>query len=226
MPNAAKKPAENTAPKKKRSFAAIKKSRKARAARKNPAPSANPPIVQDFTHVILPGFVAYGLTRVLQRIAFVLVGKRWPKLAKHAHAFTGVASATGAWFGAHRIKALEPYHDSILMGSSIAALQGIYSNYVPQKYGWLLSDCNTTDLPQVQAQLQQMKAQQASAAASQTTDDDDLADLTGQLGSLAGGSIGGGGGGSTAASDVDDKLAEELGGDEDLSDLYSGTFAN
>lgn len=223
MAKAAKKPEENTPTKKKPSLAANRRKRRARA-KANPA--ANPPAWHDFTHVILPGFAAYGAVRVLQRIAFTLIGKRWPRFAKHAHAATGVIAAGGAWAFAHKLPKVGQFHDAILMGSGVAALQGVYSAYVPKKYGWLLSDCDTSQLAPATsgglmtepANLPQQLKQQTS-----TGDDDDLADLEAQLGSLSGTTLGGGK--SSGSAPVDDALAEELGG-EDLDDLYAGAFAN
>lgn len=123
-----------------------------RRARANPSggggggPRANPPMVSDFTHVILPGFGAYAVTRFLQRIAFTVASKRWPKLAKHIHALSGVAAFGGSWFALHRIKGAAPYHDGILVGSGIAALQGVAQAYLP-KYAWMTSDVTGSTAP-------------------------------------------------------------------------------
>ncbi len=122
-----------------KSLAKYRKKRK--ASRPNPA-TANPPAMVDLTHAVLPGFGAYAASRVLQRIAFTVVSKRWPRLAKHAHAATGVASFAGAWLLAHRWSKLAKFHDGILVGSGVAALQGVAQCYLPAKYNWLISDCS------------------------------------------------------------------------------------
>lgn len=127
--------------------------RKKRRARKNPSPAssatANPPIAADIVHVILPGFAAYAATRVLSRVVFAIVAKRWPKLGKHAAVLAGLASFGSMWFFAHKVKMLAKYHDSILMGSGIAAGQGVVATYLPVKYSWLLTDPRAEDLAPV-----------------------------------------------------------------------------
>lgn len=228
---AKKQDTPNPTPKKKRAVASYKKARKARAARANPAPRSNPGFVHDVTHVFVPGFAAYGSTRVLQRIAFQLVGKRWPKWAKWAHAATGVATFGAVALVGHKVKALEPFHDAVLMGSGIAAAQGVASAILPVKYSWLLSDCRPEDLKSVAAPTQvtpQRIAESNDEYSVPSADEDEYAALEQQLGALSGG----GQARSvpaprpvaqpTAASDPD--LMEELGG-ESLDDLYSGAFA-
>ena len=126
--------------------ATLATNRRRRQSRRNPGSVvANPPAGQDFMRVLLPGFGAYAATRVLQRIVYQLVQKRWPKLGKHAHALAGAAAFGGVWFGAHRVKRLEAYHDGIVAGSAIAALHGIAACYLPAKYAWLISDCKPSD---------------------------------------------------------------------------------
>lgn len=219
MPNAAAAK-KNPAPKKKISLAAHRKKRKAKRSNPAPAPRSNPGAGHDFTHVILPGFAAYALVRIAQRIAFTLVGRRWPRMAKHAHAGAGVLAATGAWFGAHRLPKVGQFHDSIVMGSSIAAIQGVWSSYVPQKYNWLLADCRATDVKPAALPPVQMNATNMAAVES----DDNLDDLAAQLGSLAGSTLGGNAGAgsppvtSTTPGDMDE--------DDELADVYTGAFAN
>lgn len=135
------------------SLAAKRKKRKP-AARRNPAAApaaramtANPPALADLTHVVLPGFGAYAASRILQRVAFTVVGRRFPRLAKHTHAITGVAAFGAAWMLAHRWAKLAKYHDGILVGTGVAALHGVAQAYLPSKYNWLLADCNPATLP-------------------------------------------------------------------------------
>jgi hypothetical protein len=96
--------------------------------------------------VLLPGFGAYAATRVLARIVYNFVQPRWPSLGKHAHALAGVLGFGGTWFFAHKIEKLAPYHDGIVMGSGIAALQGVATAYLPDKYNWLLQDVSPEDV--------------------------------------------------------------------------------
>jgi hypothetical protein len=136
----------------------LAKNRKKRRARKNPAPSsssalANPPIASDIVHVILPGFAAYAATRVLSRIVYAIVQKRWPTLGKHASVLASLASFGSMWFFAHKIKTLARYHDPILMGSGIAAGQSIVATYLPVKYSWLLTDARPEDVAPAQPKV-------------------------------------------------------------------------
>ncbi len=240
MAKPAKKQDETENPKKKRSFASYKKKRKTRAVRANPAPRKNPGVASDIVHVGA-GFAAYGITRAAQRIVYQVVGKRWPKWAKWAHAATGIGVFGAVWWGAHRVKALAPYHDAAMMGSGIAAGQGVLSSVLSAKYTWLLSDCKPEDLrPAPQQQMQQTIARSNNADALPDADNDEYSDLEAQLGSLAGGparsvpaprpqqnpvasTLAMATAGQGGVTDPD--LMEELGG-ENLDDLYAGAFAN
>lgn len=139
---------------KKKATESLAQNRKKRRARRNPAAEpvarrearANPPVLSDLTHVVLPGFAGYAASRVVQRISFTMVGRRWPRLAKHAHAAAGLLSFGAAWLLAHRWSKLAKYHDGILVGTGVAALHGIAQAYLPQKYNWLLADCKPSDI--------------------------------------------------------------------------------
>ena len=240
MAKAKKSPEENPTPKKKRGLATIRRARRARAARRNPAPAtANPPIVADFTHVLLPGFAAYGLTRILQRIVYTLVQKRWPKFGKHAHAAAGVLGFGSVWWLGHKIKFVEPYHDAVVMGSGIAALQGVAQTYLPKKYSWLLSDCRPEDVAPTQATLQAKNQQMLE----EPTEGDEYSYLEDQLGELErSGSrrtraVAPGkpsqrpvaqamqrAAGPKDGARLDPDLLEELAG-ENVDDLYTGAFS-
>src|SRR5678816_1569764 len=65
---------------------------------------SNPAFLKDMAAVLVPAFLAYAGTRVLQRVVFSIIQKRYPKFGKHAHAISGVAAFGGAYFLAHRIK--------------------------------------------------------------------------------------------------------------------------
>lgn len=130
-----------------KSIAANRRKRRARRKRKNAAHMVmNPPVGRDIAQAVVPGFAAYGATRLLSRIVYTVVQKRWPKVGRHAGALSSVLAATAAWLGAHRIKQLKEYHDPIVIGASIAALQTVFRTYVP-RYGWIVSDYRPDDLP-------------------------------------------------------------------------------
>jgi hypothetical protein len=104
----------------------------------------NPPVLEDFTDMILPGFGGYGATRLLGRITHVQVAKRWPRFGKHAAAISAVAAFGAAWFAAHRVKALSRYHTPIVVGAGIAALKTLVQTYLPW-LGWMTADVQDGD---------------------------------------------------------------------------------
>jgi hypothetical protein len=143
---AAAKPAPNP----RRSYAA---NRKRRRARKNPSPRprssgslvGNPPVASDFVQV-LTAAGAYALVRVAQRITYSVVQSRWPTWGKWAHAASGAIAAGAAWLFAHKIESLAKYHDGIIVGSGIAAIQGVVVAVAPMRYSWLLTDPRPEDV--------------------------------------------------------------------------------
>lgn len=162
----------------------------------------NPPLAQDLTHQILPGFAAYATTRFTARVVATAVANRWPKAAKHAGPAAALASAAAAYFGAHRVERLVPYHDAIVVGSAIAAAQTIVRTYVA-KYGWMIADYQ----PELEATARVVPPKVASAkttllpgqSVTQAYDDDgeddegddfdDLLDDDDDLGSLSGSTV-------------------------------------
>ena len=124
--------------------------RKRRVAVKQPvAKSAitrrNPPVPQDFINTLLPGFGAYATTRLISRIVWVIANKRLPRVAKHASAASTILTFVGVWLLGHRVKRLARYHDPLIIGSGIAALQTMARTYIP-RYGWIVSDVRQEDM--------------------------------------------------------------------------------
>jgi hypothetical protein len=185
----------------------------------------------------LPGFAAFALTRVLARIVFTLVQKRWPKLGKHAHAAAGAAAFGAVWFLGHKIKPLAKYHDGIVMGSFTAATLGVAQCYMPKKYSWLLADCKPSDVMALPP-----PTTDTTGPSTPTAGDDEYSYLEAQLEAMEGSgsrdartaapprasrtpvanamAMAGGGGNVQ----LDPDLMEEL-GEEGVDDLYSGSFA-
>lgn len=104
-------------------------------------PKRNPPLSTDVINHILPGFAAFAATRYVTRTAALQIAKRWPKYAKHAGAMASIGTFAAAWLGAHRVKTLEKYHDMIVIGAGIGAIQSLVQLYIPQ-LGWVVSDCS------------------------------------------------------------------------------------
>lgn len=246
----AKKQKPTPTPPKKKGLASNRKRRKARKVttvttssrtvrtmRSNPR--ANPPLVDDLTTVLLPGFAAYAATRTLARMVFAIVQKRWPKLGKHAHAASGLLAFGGVWFLGHRVQKLAKYHDGIVMGSGVAALHGVAQAYLPEKYRWLLADPKASDVRPMRLPMPAASA----PALEEPTGGDEFSYLEAQLSELertgkrkgtiaaprpaqspmqntldaAAAAVG-----DQGVTDLD--LSEALDG-EDLDDLYGGSFA-
>jgi hypothetical protein len=147
----------------------------------NAALVGNPPFWQDAVDVIAPGAIAYAGTRLVGRIAFKLAKKKSLTTAKHVGPWSSVAAAAAAWYAVHKIPSLEKYHTPVVVGATIAALQGLLQTYLPQ-YGWILNDYHLDDpLPGAsQAAFVPGANGQPSAPSStpeSTPDDDDLADV-------------------------------------------------
>lgn len=234
----AKKPAAPSESPAKKPSVGLAANRKKRRVRKNPAPPravvANPPALADLTGVLLPGFGAYAATRALQRVVYQIVQRKWPKLGKHAHAASGVAAFAGVWFLGHKIQRLAKYHDGIVMGSGVAAMQGVAQAYLPEKYKWLLSDCKPSD-------VKRALPAPVTASLPATREHDEYGYLDDQLDAI--GDLGGTidaprpsrapvADAMTTAADADESdaeldpdLAGILGNGEGVDDLYSGSFA-
>src|SRR5690606_29093616 len=127
----------------------------------------------------------YAGTRLLQRIAYAQLSKRFPKAARHLAAGSGLAVFAAVWFLLHRIKRLEKYHTPAAVGSAIAALQTIVQTYLP-KFGWMVSDFQPTiGSSTAPAQIKAASSAAAPAAAAlpptaaDFMDDDDLGILAG-----------------------------------------------
>lgn len=141
MPKTA--PADPPAQKKRSTIASAARRRRARRA--NPAPAARAGDLTETLKDVAIAAGAYGGTRLIQRVAWTVAAKKRPSWAKHVHAAAGLAAFAGALFGARRVKQLEPYVESIVIGAGVAAAQGIVSAYIP-KYAPLLNDVRLADL--------------------------------------------------------------------------------
>lgn len=92
------------------------------------------------------GLGAYGSTRLVQRLATKLAAKKKPTWTKHVHAATGAAVFAAAVLGSRRVRALDPYHEAIVIGSGVAAVQGVVGAYIP-RFAWLMSGAAPQALP-------------------------------------------------------------------------------
>jgi hypothetical protein len=169
---------------------------------------------------------AYGGTRLLQRMAWTIVSKRRPTWGRHIHAVAGAAAFALAWFAGRKVKAVERYHEAILVGTGVAAVQGVVSAYIP-RYAWLMNDCRPEEL-RLPAAAQNPTAGDAGGEVSTDYLEEQLAAYErGQTqkksrrpvqqaietAAAADGDMG-----------IDETLLEELGSGESIDDLYGGVF--
>lgn len=135
--------------------------KKKEAPKEKAAPKENPPAITDIVDFVVPGFAGYAGTRLVSRVAYGALMKRWPKLAKHGSVLSTFGAAGLAWLMVHRIHRLRTYHTPVVVGASIAAIQTAVQAYVP-KYGWIVSDHNI-QAPIVQPLLPQQRRAKVTA---------------------------------------------------------------
>jgi len=104
-------------------------------------------MLTDLKDFIAPGFAAYAGTKLLTRLAYKIVQSKFPKLGKHGAAASGLSAFLVIWYFGHKIKKLEKYHDGVVVGSAIAALQLIARTYLPDQYNWIISDFDLAPPP-------------------------------------------------------------------------------
>ena len=160
-----------------KTVAARKKKKKAAATKKKAAPRSNPrenpPIWTDAWEIVVPGVAAYTGTRLAGRIAYSLARKKSPNLAKHVGPLVSLAVAAAGWFLVHKIDSLKKYHTPVVVGASIAAVQGILQTYIPQ-YGWILNDYHMNDALPANAAPAALPENQAPPLPEPTSDDSSL----------------------------------------------------
>lgn len=131
--------------------------------KKNPSsPRSNPPLASDMLEVALPAGGGFVATRLLTKLAVMLIAKKWPSKSKHAGAVAAVTAALSAWYLGHKLKFLAKYHTPITAGAVIAAGVNLLQIYVP-KIGWLFGD--PTEATAGGTSTQKLVAANAAAAA-------------------------------------------------------------
>lgn len=230
MPKAAPDADDDDAPKAarvKRKRGAVKAkaaTRRARRAtrRSNPEGDAKGWGILEDLQLVGVGLGAYGGTRLLQRLATRVVAKKKPAWTRHAHALSGALAFIGAIYGVRKVKQVAGWEASIVLGTGVAAAQGVVSAYVP-KYAWLMNDAaaalpapaaaTNAALPAASAGMDYLEheLQQMEAAAPRSHRPVAQALKTA----------------AAAAGDqgLEDSLVEEL-GDEDVDSLYGGIFTD
>ena len=115
-----------------------------KARRKNPddAPAPrtyarrNPPLKTDLVQFLGPAVGAYAVTRFTGR-GLHLFGSRWPAFQKHLRPLGNLLAFAAAWLASHKWKRLEKYHTPIVVGSGLALIQSLVQTYLPG-LAWLL----------------------------------------------------------------------------------------
>lgn len=161
--------------------------------RRNPdsGPSFTDSLIDQFKPIGV-GIGSYAVSRLAGRIAFRLGRKKSESLGKHLGPWTSVGVALASAYAADKVEALQPFKTEIIVGATIAAVQGVLGTYVPQ-YAWILNDYHLDELivpvetPQGQPQRRvttkssssASSKQQAPAAADAGIDVDDFSDIPG-----------------------------------------------
>jgi len=223
--------AEDTPPKakrvKRRKGAAVAvTARRRRARRSNPAPRENGwgPMWawMDDLKTVGAGLASYGGTRLVQRLITRVTRAKKPAWTKHVHAAAGAAVFAAAVLAGRKVKQIEAYHEAIVLGTGIAAAQGVLSAYVP-RYAWLMNDLQNA-LPAASAtptasqaaagDIDYMEQELAAYEEQATLPRRQRAPVQQALktAAAASGDLG-----------LEEALVEEL-GDEDIDDLYGGVF--
>ncbi len=200
--------------------------RAARRARKRANPAVTNGLGHQVMDVVKPigvGAIGYGGTRLVQRLAWTLTVKRRPRWAKHVHAAAGVLTFGALMFAGRKIKAIEPHLEPALIGSGVAAVQGVVTAYLP-RFAWITGDPKLSELEPGGRPAQQLEAgpeaqgdylEEALAAYEQPGRKLRPAEQTMQVVAAA-----------TGDNAMEAQLLEELGNGEELDDLYGGIFEN
>lgn len=147
-------------PRKKRKRTALSTiTKKVASRKKRNNPDEGSGVVGALAETVLPGVVAFGLTKASGRVAYRLARKRSPKLAKHVGAITPSVVAGLTWFASTKVESLDRYSDSAIVGSAIAAVAALAQTYIPQLSWMVFNDYHLDDvLPQQAAQQQAQTA--------------------------------------------------------------------
>lgn len=177
--------------KRRKKIAALTTARGAQAKRrakvvKNPESAALVPAGMgafgDLLNVAIPGFAGYATTRLIARIAYVQLSKKWPSAARHLAAGSTAGSFLAAWYLLPKFKKFEPYAESAALGAAIAALQTLVQTYLP-KFGWMVSDYQTPGkmAGATTATVPQLSPEQVAELEGYMDDDDESEDLVDPL---------------------------------------------
>jgi hypothetical protein len=118
---------------------------KARRRIKNPDAIAvdDSSSLKEIGEFVLSGFAGYAGTRLLARVVYTQLMKKWPKGSRHFSVLSTGAAFAGAWYATKYVKQLEKHRVPATVGAGIAALQSVIQTYVP-KFGWIVSDYQPT----------------------------------------------------------------------------------
>jgi hypothetical protein len=110
--------------------------------RSNPAPEAS---TTELATNAAVGFAGYAGTRLLARMVFAQVSKRFPGFAKHAHVLASAAAAGGVYLGTRYVERAAEHHEAATIGAGIAVLQSAFQTYAPARYSFVTADVNQGD---------------------------------------------------------------------------------
>jgi hypothetical protein len=104
-----------------------------------PNPSGLMAELYEVGELVIPAFAGYAGGRMISRITYVQLSKKYPRAAPHLAAGAGAAAVLAAYFALPRVKKFASYQVPATLGAAIASLQTIVQTYLP-KFGWMVSD--------------------------------------------------------------------------------------
>ncbi len=195
---------------KKRGLAAYKTKKR---ARRNPTVK-NEAIdiadsAEDMAIQVGSAFAGYGGSRVVARLLYTALRKKYPRLAPWSGSGAAAMVFLAIWLGGSKVKSLQKYHTALTIGAGIALLQNVIRTWIP-KLGLLVGDYqqdSTTPAALPPQQNRQAVAPAQIDAATATADDD----------------------GNYGVDDDGDGVLDDIGDilnpGETQSDLYGGVFS-
>jgi hypothetical protein len=116
------------------------KSTIARRKRRRKNAAASTKAATELATSVGAGFAGYAATKLIGRMAYSQIIKKFPKFAKHGGVLASAAGAAAAYLGSKHWDKVAEHHDAITIGAGIAVLQSAARTYAPKKYAWIVSD--------------------------------------------------------------------------------------
>lgn len=118
---------------------------RARTRRSNPSAIAidDGSSLKEVGEFVLSGLAGYAGTRLVARVVYQQLMRKWPKGSRHFSVLSTGAAFLGAWYLSGKWDRTAKHRLPITVGAGIAAAQSAIQTYVP-KFGWIVSDYQPT----------------------------------------------------------------------------------